>query len=151
MVIQMLDSTFQMSDLAELKHRFDELIGKIKSFFDSTEYPSVKAHMIKYVNLTSTLESEAISLRSEVSITKAIAESDYKRSKKVAYSNATAFDTIQRWQSDILIDGESTVIDTKRVCDCLESMYSTLDEYKWLIKHNRELAANYYKYLSGDE
>lgn len=147
----MTNTTFQSSDLVELKYRFDELISRIKVFFDTTEYPSVKAQVIKYVNLTSKLESEAISLRSEVSITKAVAESDYKKSKKTAYTNATQFDAIQRWQSDILIDGESMVIDTKRICDCLESMYSTLDEYKWLIKHNRELAANYYKFLSGDE
>lgn len=147
----MTDSTFQVSDLKELKDRYDELMSKVKAFIETTDYPSIKAHMIQYVNSCSVLESELITLKSEVSLTKVMANVDYKVNLKSAYNNSIRFDQIQKWQSDIVVHGESSVVDSKKVFDLLESMYTIMDEYKWLLKSSRELAANYYKFLSGEE
>lgn len=147
----MTDTTFQIIDLTELKSRYDELILRIRSFLDTNKYPSVKSHMIQYVTNCSKIESDIISLKSEIALTRNLSEVDYKRNLKSSYSSANRFDPIQKWQSDIVVHGESSVVDAKKVTDCLESMYTALDEYKWLMKSNRELAAQYYKFLSGDE
>ena len=147
----MTDTTFQVSDLKELKHRYDELMSRVKAFIETTDYPSIKARMIQYVNNCSILESELITLKSEVSLTKVMANVDYKVNLKSAYNASIGFDQIQKWQSDIVVHGESSVVDSKKVFDLLESMYTIMDEYKWLLKSSRELAANYYKFLSGDE
>lgn len=147
----MTDTTFHTLDLTEVKHRYDELLLKVQSFLQSNKYPSVKSHMIQYVTNCSNLESDLISLKSEIAITRNIADVDYKSNLKSAYSSANRFDPIQKWQSDIVVHGEASVIDSKKVVDCLESMYTALDEYKWLLKSSRELAAQYYRFLSGDE
>jgi|WetSurMetagenome_2_1015567.scaffolds.fasta_scaffold923996_1 hypothetical protein len=142
---------YQPTDLSELTGRFDLLVGHVRSFLETDSFPSVKAHLIKYINKSSSLESEVISLRSEISNLKAMVNSEYKKNRKTSLSNATRFDGIQKWQADILVDGESSVVDASMVFELLESKYAALNEYKWLLKSNRDSATKFYGFLSGDE
>lgn len=147
----MTNNTFRVIDIGDLKDEFDKLSTEIRSFFESSDFPSVKAQLIRYINMCNRLEGDAISLRSEISLTHAEAYSDYMNNIKTAYSDASQWDSIQRWQSDIVVHGESSVRDSKMVVDKLESMLKSLEDFKWLFKSNREAAVNFYKFLSGDE
>ena len=96
----MTNNTFRVIDIGDLKDEFDKLSTEIRSFFESSDFPSVKAQLIRYINMCNRLEGDAISLRSEISLTHAEAYSDYMNNIKTAYSDASQWDSIQRWQSE---------------------------------------------------
>lgn len=142
---------FQNPEYVELQNRYEGLVRQVKSFLQTTSFPSVKAHMLMYVSDCTSLEVEVISLKSEILMTMAFVMADYKLNLKTAYSNNSRFEGLQRWQSDIVVYGESSVVDSKKVYDMMESMANSLEEYKWLLKSNRELSIQAFKFRSGDE
>ena len=137
-------------DLSELDTRFNVIQERIKSFFNTRSFPSVKAQMIKYMNDLSILECDVVSLWSEISITKSCVDADYKKNLRQAYNNASQFDEIPKWRADIVVYGESSVVDAKKIVEILESKCATLDQYKWTFKNHRESANQYYQFLSGE-
>lgn len=142
---------FENPEYVELQNRYEALIRKVKTFLQTTSFPSVKAHILMYIGDCTSLEAEVIDLKSEILMTMAYVMADYKLHLKSAYSNNSRFDGLQRWQSDIVVYGESSVVDLKKVYDLMESMANSLEEYKWLLKSNRELSIQAFKFRSGDE
>ena len=137
-------------DITGIMSRYDSLVQSLRLFLESENFPSVEAHLVRYINECSKFESQIISLKSEIMITKSSYKHIYQVNLREAYDRTSRFDPVQKWQSDILVYGEGSVIDAKKAVDILESLEKTLDEYKWLVKSQRESAKECYKFLSEE-
>ena len=129
--------TFDISPIIE---RYSEFIRDLKLFLETEQLPVTKSMLISYASKCTDYETALISLKSELSMAKSELSRDYRTSYRSLYGRSTLG---QKWETKIEVDMDPIISDIQYNLDKVNVMVTCLEEFKWTLKTNRDIAKQY--------
>jgi hypothetical protein len=140
-----MQKTIPQIDIKPVSTRFDLLTGELVSFLENGMLPVTKTALIAYASECSKFETRIISIKSELSITKSELSRDFRSHYKRVYQSTNLG---QKWETKISVDMDPIISDITMNLDKLSAMLSVLEDFKWTLKSNRDIAKDYVFHLS---
>lgn len=127
-------------DIGPIVERYDTLLAEITPFLVYETLPLTKSHLIAYINKCSKHEASLISLKSELLMVKSELNRDYRALYRKTHKSLGLG---QKWEAKLNVEMDPSVSDMKMSLDKTESMIEVLNDIRWSLKSNRDVAKSF--------
>ena len=124
-------------NIAPILEKFNALQEDIMPFLTYESLPETKSQIISYMNKCNVFEANLISIKSELIMTKADVDRDYRALYR---KTQKSLGLSQKWESKLNTEMDPAISDIKASIDKLEGAITIINDYKWTFKFIRDTA-----------